>query len=206
MKYILKYEEFLSEETGIGIGGGYVKPKVVKDEVTDLPTMDKTRVPVVDQLKVLAKDLYHTTIDMGRSQSLMMDKISKLQGFGADETMVGQMQQLMQDQMMSLQTKQGNLEMHMMNVAGQNPMMAQKAQQLSSEAKFLADMKNSKWFNKRSSTIENDVIQQLVQQQKEQKEKEEEKKQKEKEKKGSTGDKDGSGSGESGDNDDKNKN
>jgi hypothetical protein len=136
------------------------------------------------QIKVLAKELYKASIDMGRFQSIMNDKMEQLQAMGADEGIINKMQMSMQDQMMGLQMAQMNLEMYMMNVGGANPALSALAQKLSGEAKMLADKSNKEWFDKRAKKIESDVVKAMKQ-----KEAEEAKKQKEKQKEKAMGDK-----------------
>lgn len=167
-KHVLDFKEYAFLESKVPAIGLETKPekvKVHKDEITGLPTIDKTKVPMIDQLKVLARELYHTNIEAGRAQTLMMDKITALQQMGADDGIMQQIQQMQQDQMQALQMKQMNLEMHLMSVAGNNMAMAEKAQQLASESKFLADRANEAWFKKRSEKIEKDVMQQMKQKQ-----------------------------------------
>jgi hypothetical protein len=123
----------------------------------------------------MAGKLYKSTIEMGRFQSKMNDKIQKLQQAGGDEGVIGQYQQVLQDQMMGMQTAAMDLEMGMMRAGGQNMQMQMYAQKLSGEAKMLANKANKEYFDKKVKKFEKDTEKQLIAAQKAEAQKQQEK-------------------------------
>jgi hypothetical protein len=123
----------------------------------------------------MAGKLYKSTIEMGRFQSKMNDKIQKLQQAGGDEGVIGQYQQVLQDQMMGLQSAAMDLEMGMMGAGGQNMQMQMYAQKLSGEAKMLANKANKEYFDNKVKKFEKDTEKQLIAAQKAEAQKQQEK-------------------------------
>ena len=143
LKHILEYEIFRLLEDDFG--GTPDKPEKLKikvDKETGEDVMDKSKIPPDVQIRVLCKELYKATIDSGRYQSIMNDKIAKLQQAGAGEAEIGQIQQVMQDQMQGLQMRAMDLEMYIMSVGGTNQQLSMMSQKLTGEAKMLADKAN----------------------------------------------------------------
>lgn len=164
-RFVVDFNTFVKNE---GIVDNYdddnAKEIVVKkDKLSGLPVADKTNVPIKDQLKVLAKDLYQTTMKLGRYQTLIGDKITKFQELGADEQTLANLQSSLNDEMVSLQNKAMDVENKMYVVAAKDAAMSQKVQDLTSEAKFLANKKNEEWFKERREGLEIDLMQQLQQ-------------------------------------------
>jgi len=165
-QHILDYEIFrLLEDDFGGTPDKPTKLKIKVDKETGEDVIDKSKIPPDAQIRVLCKELYKATIDSGRYQSIMNDKIAKLQQAGAGEAEIGQMQQVMQDQMQGLQMRAMDLEMYVMSVGGSNQQLSMLAQKLTGEAKMLADKANKEYFDKKAKRVETDVINGLKQKQ-----------------------------------------
>lgn len=192
LKHILEYEIFRLLEDDFG--GTPDKPEKLKikvDKETGEDVMDKSKIPPDVQIRVLCKELYKATIDSGRYQSIMNDKIAKLQQAGAGEAEIGQIQQVMQDQMQGLQMRAMDLEMYIMSVGGTNQQLSMMSQKLTGEAKMLADKANKEYFDKKAKKVESDVLKGLKQ-----KQEEEMKKQQQEEQSKSKGDEKHDGKGD----------
>lgn len=173
-KYIYSFDEYKAFEV-VDLEKKPGKLDIDIDPDTGEKVIDKSQVSPKAIIKSMAGKLYKSTIEMGRFQSKMNDKIQKLQQAGGDEGMIGQYQQVLQDQMMGMQTAAMDLEMGMMSAGGQNMQMQMYAQKLSGEAKMLANKANKEYFDKKVKKFEKDTEKQLIAAQKAEAQKQQEK-------------------------------
>lgn len=173
-KYIYSFDEYKAFEV-VDLEKKPGKLDVEIDPDTGEKIIDKSQVSPKAIIKSMAGKLYKATIEMGRFQSKMNDKIQKLQQAGGDEGVIGQYQQVLQDQMMGLQSAAMDLEMGMMGAGGQNMQMQMYAQKLSGEAKMLANKANKEYFDNKVKKFEKDTEKQLIAAQKAEAQKQQEK-------------------------------
>lgn len=167
LKYLLEYEflSYLLEDDMVVNTDKKKKLEIKKDKDTGEKLIDKQSIPLDAQIRAMCKELYRATIESGRFQSKMNDTISQMQQAGAGEAEIGQIQQVMQDQMMGAQTRAMDLEMNVMGMAGQNMQLSMLAQKLSGEAKMLANKANKEYFDKKTEKAKKDIAKMLQQKQ-----------------------------------------